>query len=289
VGDEQAARQPRSDRFGTAVEGVVRALGALTGAAAIVYALGALVMARRLQAAGLPWRDTMAALPRDQILASGTIELGYSLLGALLIILTGVAFVALAQLASMWREDAAPARFLLGGLIVFSLVSLIGVPFNAVGLICLGLLVGLTMWLYAVIRPMTTRQELASLRRDLLGRSPTSDWSRRPTGWVALLLTAIIVVLSVGRIWSFPDGFQLASATVERGSPVRDALYIGSGSQYVVLGALAGGRVVFLRTDSVQRLDLRDGPAGAFSRSLSSRVGFVRLTAFYPTFRRDPS
>jgi hypothetical protein len=289
MSDTPRGSRPTASRFGATTEAVVKALGALTGAAAIVYALGALVLARRLQAAGLPWRDTVAALPRDQILASGTIELGYSLLGALMIILTGAAFIALTQLASSWLRRDDPAKFLLVGLIIFSLASLIAVPFNAVGLTCLALLVGLTLWLYVVIKPWTTAAELDWLRRDLRG-SAKSGWSHRPLGWIALLLTAIIVVLSVGRIWSFPDNFQIATATLGGGERISGALYIGSSSQSVVLGVRGGpSEVTFLRSENVKRVDLRDGHAdNSFSRSLMSRLGLVPLTCFYPTFRHDP-
>jgi hypothetical protein len=291
VSEARPARQATADsRFGATAEGVVKVLGALTGVAAIVYALGVLVVARRLQAAGLPWRDTMAALPRDQVLASGTIELGYSLLGALMILLTGAAFVALAQIVAAWLPRRDPARVLLIGLIVFSLASLVAIPFNAVGLVCLGLLVGLTLWLYVVVRPFATRDELRSLGHDLTGAAGVSRWSQRPLGWMAVLLAAIAVVLSVGRIWSFPDEFEVATATIDEDTPVRDALYIGSGPQYVVLGERGSpGRITLVRSDGVQQLELHDGPSGgSFSRSLISRLGLIGLTSFYPTFRRDP-
>jgi hypothetical protein len=297
VSGNAPATGPATARFGAALEAVVKALGALTGAAAIAYALGGLAVARRLQAAGLSWRDTMSALPRDQILASGTIELGYSLLGALLVLLTGSVFVLIVQtIAARRKPDGRarlidqPARVLLAVVTVFLVLSMFAVPFNAVGLICTAVVAGLSLWLYAVLKPLITYDELDAFRRDLLGRPGSRGWSHRPLGWIAFLMASIIVVLSVGRIWSFPQGFQTATVTVDGSKrPVDDLLYIGTGSQYVVLGTQARPRhVIFLRSDSVKRLDLAGGPAATFSRSLASRLGLVPLTSFDFTFRTDP-
>jgi hypothetical protein len=289
VSGNAPAAGPATVRFGAALEAVVKALGALTGAAAIAYALGALVVARSLQASGLSWRDTMSALPREQILASGTIELGYSLLGALLVLVTGSAFLVIVQAVVTRRKPDEPAKVLLAVVIVFLLLSMLAVPFDAVALICLALVAGLSMWLYAVLKPLITYDELVAFRRDLLGRPGSRGWSHRPLGWIAFLLTAIVVVLSVGHIWSFPQGFQVANVRVDGRDAVRDVLYIGTGSQYVVLGTrVRPHRVIFLRSDAVKRLDLRGGPAATFSRSLASRLGLVPLTSFDFTFRTDP-
>ena len=197
------AAGPATARFGAALEAVVKALGALTGAAAIAYALGALVVARSLQASGLSWRDTMSALPREQILASGTIELAHSLLGALLVLVTGSAFLVIVQTVATRRKPDEPAKVLLAVVIVFLLLSMPAVPFDPVALICLALVAGLSMWLYAVLKPLITYDELVAFRRDLLGRPSSRGWSHRPLGWIAFLLTAIIVVLSVGHSGRF--------------------------------------------------------------------------------------
>jgi hypothetical protein len=104
---------------------------------------------------------------------------------------------------------------------------------------------------------------------------------------VSLLLAAIVVVVAVGRIWSFPANFDFATVSVEGTTSDRDALYIGSGSESVVIGnSRPPGEVSVLRTSSGTRIDLRDNTQEEpYSRSLISRLGIVSLTCFYPTCR----
>jgi hypothetical protein len=260
------------------VEAVAKVLGALTGVAVVVYGLGVLVLVRRLQEADLPWQDTIAALPRDQVLATGTVELGFSLLGAVLVLAVGNVLA-----LSSWGH----ARRLLGAVVVFSLLSFLFVPFNFVGLACFVLLVGLTLWLYLMTARWWEREEPRLLLRDLLGSSQESAWSKRPMVGVSLLLAAIVVVVAVGRIWSFPANFDIATVSVDGTTSDRDALYIGSSTESVVLGSQESvGEVSLLQTSSGTRIDLRDNTeAEPYSRSLSSRLGLVPLTCFFPTCR----
>lgn len=263
------------------VENVAKVLGALTGIAVVAYGLGVLVLVRRLQVAGLPSHDTIAALPRDQLLASGTLELGYSALGALM----AVALGNLIFLISNWDH-----RILLAAVVASSLLSFLFVPFNLLGLACLGLLVLLMLWLYLLTKRWWALDERKSFVRDLLGLSDHPDWSKRPMARASLLLAVIAVVLAVGRIWSFPANFDVATVTAHESVVERNALYVGSGAESVVLGNPGPpGRVTFLRPSSVTRIDLRDNTQEeSYPKSLSSRLGFLPVTCFFPTCRLDP-
>jgi hypothetical protein len=160
-GDDAAlSRQGSGDALGVTVESLTKVLGALSGAAGVAYALGALVLARRLQVADLPWREGVATLPKDQVLAAGTVEAGYSLLGALLILLTALMLVWLSSTRPLaWLSSKRPLLWLgstgtLGFLLcLVAVVSVLLVPFNVFGMLCLALVLILTYWLYRLHQP----------------------------------------------------------------------------------------------------------------------------------------
>jgi hypothetical protein len=263
-----------------AAESVTKLLGALTGAAAVAYGLGAFAIARRLQVADLSWGDTIAALPKDQVLAAGTVELAYTLLGAVFLGATAMFLFVVSGGRRSW---------LAGGLAIFCLGSFAVVPLNPVGIASVVALAGLATWGYFVAEPWTTHAERERLWSDLKGGRPSS-WSQRPVGLTMLILTTVTIIATLGRAWSFPDNFEVAHATSADRRTNATGLFIGAGSQSVVLGVRGEPRrIVLLRSESVDRLDLQPNPVKArFARSLVSRAGILPYTIFFPTFRHDP-
>ena len=197
---------------------------------------------------------------------------------------TGALFVAIA---------GGRSRRLLVGLASFALLSVVGVPFSLVGMTCLVVLIALQVWVFLVIRPWTTGDEFHLLIHDLGGSNQASGWSQRPILLVLLISVAFTVVLSIGRIWSFPDPFPIATVAARGVTLPKSMYYVGSNGQTLVLGVpetkTGNGRIFVLRADTVIRMELGGESApGPFPRSLISRAGIVPLTSFYPIFRQDP-
>jgi hypothetical protein len=220
------------DRVTKAVDNTGKALGALAGFGVFFFATGYLVEWQRMKRGGLPPEQVLPLVPKTQIAAAGVRELAVSLLlgGSILILLMFV-MVWLVKLT-----DARKGRFAQGlnhllekevavATVLIGIVSVLIVPFDALGLLVAATVTGLFCYGLHLVRGFLAAGEEAQFPLWQL---------------TAAIALAAIVLIGI-RQHEFPEPRAMAIAVLKDGKRLKVA-YVSSDSDKILLRRQHGER-----------------------------------------------
>jgi hypothetical protein len=268
-----AEARPGSGAFSaiTSVGGLFESWGRVVAGVAslggLAYLIALVVMVIRLNDAGLPSVEVVSALPRDQLLVLGIVELIVTV--AVASVLVGLAILAsrLKSKAQSEREqprrrtiktELAMARWTVIGLMV---ASLLVVPISVPGLLWAAALIALLVYLVLLPNP--------------------------PLWQILLVAVAAGLTLTLTRQLEFPSPFAGATVTIKVDSAPSEPIsgsYLGSTSSEVLLG-VKPSRLVMVPRSRIEQVVLEPAPDPRKpSDSIAELIG-LPLTCLFPKCR----